>query len=96
MAENDLTFVRFDLGWALLASLTSGLGVALAALWGEESLILTVLGGVVAFVALWHLGWRLAFPGWRSSLGDMGVLLAVGLVVVVAVAIAATAFLGLR
>lgn len=61
--SSDLSFLRQDIGLAILGTLVGNAGIAFWLATDQEGFyVLSGLGGLLAFVALWHLGWRLAFP----------------------------------
>lgn len=62
MESKDWSFVPQDIGAALLGWLIAGVGSTVWAAGAEWGAVPTLIGGLWAFVALWHLGWRLAFP----------------------------------
>lgn len=67
MTESDLTFVRTDIGLALLGGVIAALGAALA-VQTELGWIVFTGGFCFSAVAMVHLAFRLAFPaGWRSE-----------------------------
>jgi len=73
---DDLTFVRRDIGLALLGALVANVGVGLGAL-DQAFFAIAGIAGVWVFVVLWHLGWRLAFPRRMAPGGQDRVMLVV-------------------
>lgn len=57
----SLGFVRQDIGLALLGALISSVASALV-LYSEFFALLLAPSALLTLGALWHLGWRLAFP----------------------------------
>jgi hypothetical protein len=73
----DLGFLRTNIGYVILGSLVSTVASVLALRW-ELFALLAVLAGLFAFGALWHIGWRLAFPPRLGSRAPEAWMLVIG------------------
>lgn len=65
MESRDWSFVPQDIGLALLGWLIAGIGTWILVIdteWAAWGALPALVGGLLGFMSLWHLGWRLAFP----------------------------------